>query len=135
MKKICVTLFVLVLLAVVTVTPVMAAGLHQDATPAPTLPDWVIGLLNAGFTWLITNGLKSISKTLPWVKTLEGPTTVLVAALVGFVVVFGNGLLTMIPVTYHPGVIALFGFIGTLLSAYGVHYTVMQFKPVKDELR
>jgi hypothetical protein len=129
MKKISVFLLV-ALLTVMVVSPVLAAGFHQESVPTPTVPDWAVTLLSVGFTWLITNGLKSLSKALPWVTTLDGPATALAAALVGFVVVFGNGLLTMIPASYHPGVIALFGFIGTLLSAYGVHYMVMQFKPV-----
>jgi hypothetical protein len=128
MKKSFVVMLV-VLLAFAFVTPVFAAGMHQDAGPVPTLPEWAVLLISAGITWLVTNGLKSLTKTLPWVPTIEGQATALVAAIVGFIVVFGNGLLSMIPATYHAGVIAFFAFVGTLLSAYGVHYTVTQFKP------
>jgi hypothetical protein len=101
----------------------------QETTPAvPTLPEWAVLLISAGITWLVTNGLKSLSKTLPWVPTIEGQATALVAALVAFITVFGNGL-SMIPAVYHPGVIAFFAFVGTILSAYGVHFTVTQFFP------
>lgn len=130
MKRIAVFLITLALL-LLAVMPVMAMGVGQDSQPVPTLPDWAVALLSAGLTFLVTAGLKSLSEALPFVKTLEGPATAVVAALVGFVVVFGNGLLAMIPPEYHAGVIAFFGFVGTLLSAYGVQGTLKMFKAKK----
>jgi hypothetical protein len=107
----------------------MAMRAGQEAAQAPELPGWAVALLNTGVTWLITNGLKSLSKALPWVPTLEGPATALTGALVAFVVVFANGLLAMIPATYHAGVTALFTFAGTLLAAYGVQGTLKKLLP------
>jgi pilus assembly protein Flp/PilA len=128
MKKITVLLLV-VILSLMVVTPVLAAGMRQEGTPTSTLPDWAVALLKAGAIWLVTAGLKSISKALPFVTTLEGPATAAAGAIVALIVVFGNGLLGMIPATYQPAVIAVFGFIGTLLSAYGVQGTLKMFHP------
>ncbi len=114
------------LLILLAALALMAFTSLPEATP-PSLPDWAIGLINIGLTWLITNGLKSLSRSLPWIPSIEGQASTLVAALVGFLVVFGNGLLGMIPASYHPAVSAMLVFAGTILSAYGLHFTVAKF--------
>jgi hypothetical protein len=116
------------LAALLIASPVLAAPLHQEGSP-PVVPDWLTALIFAGLTWLITQGIKSLSETIPWVTNLQGQATALVAALVGVIVFFGNGFLSMIPAEYHAGVIALSGFLGTLLSAYGISKTVKGFQP------
>lgn len=131
MKKFALVMVLVAILSIALVSPVLARGLWQEPVDAPTLPQWAIVLLNAGVTWLLTNGLKSLSKALPWVPTLEGPTTALTGALVMFVVTFANGLLSMIPGAYHPAVIATFTFIGSLLSAYGIQGSLKQLFPAK----
>lgn len=128
MKRIYV-LLVVIALTLALATPVMAAGLHQNGGTSPTLPDWAIALLKVGAIWLVTAGIKSLSKALPFVPTLEGSATAVAAAVVALVVEFVNGLLGLIPTAYQPAVIAVFGFIGTLLSAYGVQGTVKMFAP------
>jgi pilus assembly protein Flp/PilA len=128
MKKFSVLVFV-VILSLAVVTPVLAAGLHQEGTPTPSLPDWAVALLKVGAIWLVTAGLKSLSKTLPFVPTLEGTATASAAVVVALFVEFINGLLGMIPAMYQPAVIAVFGFIGTLLSAYGLQGTIKMFAP------
>ena len=121
------TILLIIIIALVVATPALAAGPRQEATPPATLPDWAVALINVCITFLVTAGLKSLSKTLPWIPTIQGQATSMTAALVGFIVVFANGLLSMIPPEYIPAVVALFAFIGTILSAYGLSSTIKQF--------
>ena len=86
-------------------------------------PDWAVWLIGLGLTWLMTQGVKSLSKTIPWLPTLSGQTTALVAALVALLVASANGVLASLPPAYAPAVDSAFKFIAMLLSAYGVSYT------------
>ena len=127
MKKI---FFVLVLLAILVfaVTPVFAQG-ATPASPSDTsglaLPVALVLLLQAGVTFLVTDGVKEISKK--WGGAdLSKLVTVIVAAVVGALVFFANSLLGAVPAQYAPVVQAGFGFVALMLAAFGWN---KQFSP------
>lgn len=125
-KLFVITLLVIVLsLASMAFTPLPA----PEVPPAPTLPDWALFLITAGATWLVTNGIKSLVKVIPWLPDLSGWGTTVVAALVNGAVLFGNGFLASLPPTSYPAVTAVLVFLGTLFSSYGLHYVMKQFVP------
>lgn len=117
-----------VVTAGVTVTPVPTDPAPADGAPL-TLPDFVPLLLTAGLTYLITAGLKDLSKTLTWVPNLEGQATALVGALVASFVTIGNAALALVPSDFVPLVVGIFGTIGSILSAYGIAGIVRSLRP------
>jgi hypothetical protein len=92
------------------------------------MPEWAIWLIGLGLTWLMTQGLKSLSKTIPWIPTISGQATAVVAAVVALIVSASNAVLLTIPPDYVPAVDATFKFVAMLLSAYGVSYTLKDFR-------
>lgn len=94
------------------------------------MPEWLIWLIGLGLTWLMTQGLKSLSKTLPWIPTISGQATAVVAALVALIVVSANAILLTLPADLVPAVDAAFRFVAMLLSAYGVSYSLKEFRAV-----
>lgn len=93
-----------------------------------TTPDWAVWLIGMALTWLVTQGIKSLSRSIPWMPNLTGNATALVAALVAMVVTIANGALAALPPATAEHVAQGFLFISILLSAYGVQYTVKSLK-------
>lgn len=126
-------LFVLVAAVIVmllAVMPVFAQGTGPVEPPGTevTLPVELQALLAAGIGYLITQGLKSISKLLG--KDLSGWGAVLTASIVTTIVYFCNALLSAIPASAAPTVTILLMLIVSILGAFGVHATVKGFQPV-----
>lgn len=122
----------IVLIVLVTSAFTVAPGrILEDAPPAPTLPAWSLFLITAGATWLVTAGIKSAMKALPWLPDLTGWGTTMAAAIVNGVVLFGNGFLASLPPSSYPAVTGLLVYLGTLFSSYGLQYTIKRFAPAK----
>ncbi len=119
-----ITICILVLASLAfTILPV------RSVQQAPlVLPDWAQLLIYAGIGWVITQGLKSLSKAIPNTPDLSGVATALTGAFVTAIVVFGNALLAMIPAESQAPVAALFGLLAAILSAYGIAGTVKSFQ-------
>jgi hypothetical protein len=92
------------------------------------MPEWAIWLIGLGLTWLMTQGLKSLSKTVPWIPTISGQATAAVAAVVAVIIASFNAILATIPADMVPAVDATFKFVAMLLSAYGVSYSLKEFR-------
>ena len=76
-------------------------------------------LILAGVTWLVTEGLKSLSGALN--KDLSGMATAIVAGLMGIILAALSGVLSFIPPEYHQLAQVLMTLIVTILGAFGVH--------------
>jgi hypothetical protein len=94
-------------------------------------PEWAVWLVGLLLTWLMTNGLKALSKSVPWIPEISGQAAAVTAAVLALVISAFNSILGTLPVDMVPAVDAVFKFVAMLLSAYGVHYTVKQFAPQK----
>ena len=119
MKKF--ALFVVLIAVLLSAYPVMAKGFGQDAQPI-TVEDFPVlqALMLAFFSWLVTEGLKSLS-SLTGAK-LEGQATAITGAVVFIAGIIANGLLALIPAEYNEiarniilviiGVFSMYGFAG-----------------------
>lgn len=83
------------------------------------VPDALVVLITAGLMFLVTQGIKEILRLTG--IDLSGYAAALVAALVGIVVAFLNGLLAFIPVALAPLAAELLNLLVLLLSGYGVY--------------
>jgi hypothetical protein len=77
--------------------------------------------IGAGLTFLFTQGLKALANLLGF--DIAGWTSAVVAALVGAVLVFLDGIVALIPPELQPVASAIFGLIVVVLGSFGVHYT------------
>ena len=72
-------------------------------------------------TFLITQGIKSIANIFN--KDISGKLSVIVAIVVGAVMFFIDGLLSLIPAEQVEIVAAGLAFIAMIVGAFGTHYT------------
>lgn len=82
-------------------------------------------LIIAGLTWLVTEGLKSLSGALG--IDLSGAKTAVVAALVALVLAGVNGLLGLIPAQYHQVAQVIMTLLVAILGAFGIHNQAKKF--------
>ena len=131
MKRFWKILLVVLLLAIAcmafTVSPV---GKYQAAAPLE-LPDWARLLIIAGISWLITQGIKSLTHAIPNIPDLTGLATSLTGALVVIAVAFANALLAMVPPDQQATVSLVFQLLATILGTYGIAHTVKSIIPTK----
>ncbi len=113
----------------------------QPPTPAPlSIPQSVELALTAGIGFLITNGLKSFSKTLQknkyfkWFPDLSGLGTSTTTAVVTILILYGNTMLAGLPPEWVPVIRSVFAVIAVTVTAYGIHYTSTQNKPPELEM-
>lgn len=99
----------------------------QTVDPS-ALPVWLgLGIV-AGINWLVTNGLKSLSKALPWTPDLTGIGTTIASAISNAVILFFSTVLTTLPADYQNPVGYILAFVGSLIASFGIHYTVKGFQ-------
>lgn len=123
MKKFASVLFVVVVLAVLFVTPVFAQGENPPAPTSPVeLPIELQALLAAGIGYLVTQGLKSLSKMLN--ADLSGWGAAITASVVTTVIYFFNAILSAVPASAQPSVTIALTLLVSILGAFGVHSTV-----------
>jgi len=89
-------------------------------------PELINFLLVIPLTFLITEGLKSLSALLG--RDLTGAAAFIVAGLVAAVMAFINALLASIPPAQEPIWTAVFQLIVLLLGAAGLHKTIKRFE-------
>lgn len=124
MKKILSAVVLGLLIAAVFVVPVFAQDELPPDETAPTIPltvdqfPWVSVLLVAAVTWVVTEGVKSISKVFG--IDISGKASAIIGTVVLTLVELINGLLAAIPPEAIPSVTAGLGFVFTLLSAFGI---------------
>ena len=123
MKKIFTILFIVIALCAFIVPSAFAQG----ATPPEfsgsiELPLELQALVAAGVGYLVTQGLKSLSKLLK--ADLSGWSAAITASVVTTVVYFFHAILSAVPVDAQPSVSILLMFIVSLLGAFGVHSAV-----------
>lgn len=126
-------LFLLMVLFVVlafAVSPAFAQGGEPPVPPESnlTLPTELQALLAAGIGYLVTQGLKSLSKLLK--VDLSGWGAALAASIVTTVVYFFTALLSAIPASAQPSVAIGLTLLVSILGAFGVHSTVKGFQPL-----
>ncbi len=129
MKRFWKILLVVLLLAVSTMAfTVSPVGRYQAAAPLE-LPDWARLLIIAGVSWLITQGIKSLTHAIPNIPDLTGLATSLTGALVVITVAFANALLTLVPPESQAIVSLVFQLLATILGTYGIAHTVKSALP------
>lgn len=124
MKKFLYVLLVVFVLAafVVPVAFAQAENPPVAADEALTLPALFQALIAAFIGWIVTQGLKSLSKVVKY--DLSGYGTAITGALVTAAIVFFNALLAAVPAEARESVAALFGLVISILSAYGIAGTI-----------
>ena len=93
------------------------------------LPDFVIPILFALVTFLVTEGLKALSQLFG--KDISGAGSAITAAIVAGVVAFANTILGTLPASYVPFVQGLFTFLGLILSSFRIHSLYKAWRPNK----
>lgn len=123
-----VLLTVLVMLAFAA-APAFAQGGEPPVPPASelTVPPALQALIAAGIGYLVTQGLKSLSKLFN--KDIGGWGAVLTASVVTCVIYFFNALLSAVPENAVQIVSIGLTLLVAILSAFGVHYTFKGFQP------
>lgn len=105
--------------------------MFQDPQPAgdSALPVWLGLAIVACANWIVTNGLKGLSKALPWTPDLSGIGTAIASALSNSVILFFSTVLTTLPPAYQNPTGYALAFIGSLLGSFGIHFAVKSFQP------
>lgn len=124
-----VLLAVLVILAF-AVMPVFAQGNGPVEPPASSLeiPLELQALIAMGIGYLVTQGLKSISRLIG--TDLSGWGAAITASIVTTVIYFLSALLSAIPASAQPSVAIGLTLLVSILGAFGVHATIKGFQPV-----
>ncbi len=78
--------------------------------------------LKAALTYFITQGIKAVLNLVG--KDMEGFASAIAAVAVGSLLFFIEGALALVPAEYLDSVSAIFALAVSLLSAFGLHYTV-----------
>lgn len=127
-------LTVLVMLAFAA-APALAQGGDPVEPPASELavPPELQALIAAGIGYLVTQGLKSLSKLFH--KDISGWGAVLTASVVTCVIYFFNALLSAVPENAVQIVSVGLTLLVAILSAFGVHYTFKGFQPLSTARR
>jgi hypothetical protein len=136
LMKVKTRLFVLLAALVVlafAVMPVFAQGTGPAEPPASSLavPIELQALIAMGIGYIVTQGLKSLSKLLGF--DLGGWGAALTASIVTTVILFLNALLSAIPATAQPSVAIGLTLLVSILGAFGVHSVVKSFQPVQPK--
>ena len=79
-------------------------------------------LLIAGITWLVTEGLKSLSNVLGF--DMSGVKTAVTAALVAIALAAVNGVFGLIPAQYYEVAQVVMSLLVAILGSFGVHRQV-----------
>lgn len=101
-----------------------------DPAPTPTdfvLPSYVEVILAAVVGFLVTQGFKGLGMP---IGDMSAKVT---AAVTIAVVAFVNSLLALVPDAAQPSVGILFLLISTILSGFGIHYTIKNKPEAKPE--
>jgi hypothetical protein len=85
-----------------------------------TVPDAIQGALFIGVVFLLTAGIKAISKHVALIPTLDGQITVIAGGIVTAVVAITNALLAQVPPEYVPLTYSILGAIVAFLGANGI---------------
>lgn len=129
MKKYISVLLVALAIAAFAVTPVLAQG-EEPPTPGPvTVPIDLENLIKIGVSFLVTGGLKSISRRIG--KDISGWAAVITASIVSTIILFSNALLSATPTNAQPFVATLLALIVTIFGAFGVHEALKELRPVQ----
>lgn len=122
-------ILLVVLVICAFVVPVVSAQEEVppvDGGEALVLPMLLQSLIAAAIAWVVTQGLKSLSKVLKY--DLSGAGTAITGALVTATILFFNALLAAIPPAAREPVAAGLGLIVSILSAYGISGTIKSFQ-------
>ena len=108
----------------VDAVPVAVASMQADEPPVSPveLPVELQALLAAFIGYLVTQGLKSLSKLLN--SDLSGWGAAITASVVTAVIYFFNAILSAVPVAAQPSVTIALMLLVSILGAFGVHATV-----------
>jgi hypothetical protein len=120
-------LCVVMLVAAFAVTSAFAQGSEPPASEV-ALPAELQALIAMGIGYLVTQGLKSLSKLVG--VDLSGWGAAIAASIVTTVVYFFNALLSAVPSSVAPSVAIGLTLLVSILGAFGVHATVKGFQPV-----
>lgn len=123
------TVFVVLFVAAFAVAPAFAQGEVPPPVEPLSLPALLQALLAAGIAWLVTQGLKSLSRVISF--DLSGAGTAITGALVTAAIVFFNAMLAAVPAGAREPVASVLGLIVSILSAYGIAGTLKSFQPQK----
>jgi hypothetical protein len=123
-------LLTVLVMAAIAVMPVFAQGTGPVEPPASSLdvPLELQALIAMGIGYLVTQGLKSISKLLH--VDLSGWGAAITASIVTTVIYFMSALLSAVPAVAQPSVAIGLTLLVAILGAFGVHATVKGFQPL-----
>ena len=123
MKKIFTILFIVIALCAFIVPSAFAQGTTPpEFSGSIELPLELQALVAAGVGYLVTQGLKSLSKLLK--ADLSGWSAAITASVVTTVVYFFHAILSAVPVEAQPSVSIFLMLIVSILGAFGVHSAV-----------
>jgi predicted anti-sigma-YlaC factor YlaD len=130
MKKLFVSVVLVIGVAFVFASPALAAPVAQDVVPAEeggvTLPVEIENLIVIVIGLLVTQGLKSISHLVG--KDISGWGSALTASIAMSVIFFFNALLSAIPEAAQPSVAVALTLIVTILASFGLKDTLKSFQ-------
>ncbi len=120
--KIILVLLVVLCVSVFAAAPALARG--EDMPPAGNfpMPAEVQALIAAFVGYLVTQGIKTLSKLLG--SDLGGWSAVITAAAVTTVVYFLQALLSAVPAAIQPIILAGLSLLVSILGAFGIHGSV-----------
>ncbi len=120
---------VVIMVAAFVVMPAFAQGEVPVEPPAAPLelPAELQALIAMGIGYLVTQGLKSLSKLVG--KDLGGWGAAITASVVTTVIYFLHALLSAVPEAAAPSVAIGLTLLVAILGAFGVHATVKGFQP------
>jgi hypothetical protein len=122
-------LFVVMVVLAFAVAPAFAQGVGPSDPPATdlTLPAELQALLAMGIGFLVTQGLKSLSKLLG--VDLSGWGAAITASIVTTTIYFLHAILSAVPASAAPSVAIGLTLLVSVLGAFGVHATIKGFQP------
>ncbi len=130
MKKILVTLLVVLSIAAVFAVPAFAQGEVPTSESAPlVVPDALAGLIAIGVGFLVTQGLKAV-----FVKNgldLSGVAAQITGGIVTSVIAFGNFLLSLVPAAYVEPTSIVLMLVVSIFGVFGLHYSYAALKAKK----
>lgn len=125
--RLSIVLIVLAVLMAFAVSPAYAAQGTEPPASDLTLPTELQALIAAGVGYLVTQGLKSLSKLLG--TDLSGWGSVIAASVVTTLVYFFNALLSAVPANAAPSLAIGLTLLVSILGAFGVHSTLKGLQP------
>jgi hypothetical protein len=120
-------LCIVMLVVAFAVSPAFAQGSEPPMSDVD-LPAELQALIAMGIGYLVTQGLKSLSKLVG--VDLSGWGAAIAASIVTTVIYFFNALLSAVPANAAPSVSIGLTLLVSILGAFGVHATVKGFQPV-----